>query len=46
LVTAGVRAILNYAPVSLKIPKHVHCHSMDPVALLQSMAYYQETQDT
>ena len=45
LVTAGVRAILNYAPISLNIAKHVHCHSMDPVALLQSMAYYQEAQD-
>jgi len=45
LVTAGVRAILNYAPIRLKIPKHVHCHSMDPVVLLQSMAYYQEEQD-
>jgi len=46
LVTAGVRAILNYAPVSLKIPKHVLCHSMDPIVWLQSMAYYQEAQDT
>ena len=46
LVTAGVRAILNYAPISLKIPEHVRCHSIDPVVLLQSMAYYQEAQDT
>ena len=46
LVTAGVRAILNYAPVSLTLPKHVQCHSMDPIVYLQKMAYYQETQDT
>ena len=45
LIAAGVRAILNYAPISLKIPKHVHCQSIDPVVLLQSMAYYQEAQD-
>ncbi len=45
LVNAGVRAILNYAPVSLNVPKHVHLHSMDPIASLQSMAYYQETKD-
>lgn len=46
LVNAGVQAILNYAPISLNVPKLVRCHSMDPIASLQSMAYYQQTQDS
>ena len=40
LVAAGVKAILNYAPVSLQVPDDVRSRSIDPVGLLQSMTYY------
>lgn len=42
LVQAGVRAILNYAPISLTAPPHVHVQYIDPVAHLQHMTYYLE----
>jgi len=40
LVQAGVRAILNYAPVSLNVPDNVHVQYIDPVTHLQRMTYY------
>jgi redox-sensing transcriptional repressor len=40
LVAAGIKAILNYAPVSLQVPPDVRTRSIDPVGLLQSMTYY------
>ncbi|MCL6429898.1 MAG: redox-sensing transcriptional repressor Rex [Anaerolineae bacterium] len=40
LIRGGVRAILNYAPVSLNLPPDVRVHSIDPVVGLQSMTYY------
>jgi redox-sensing transcriptional repressor len=40
LVEAGVKAILNYAPVSLQVPPDVRTRNIDPVGLLQSMTYY------
>ena len=40
LIEAGVRAILNYAPTPVNVPENVRLHSIDPVASLQSMAYY------
>ncbi len=40
LVSAGVKAILNYAPVSLQVPPEVRTRNIDPVGLLQSMTYY------
>ncbi len=40
LVDAGVRAILNYAPVTLNVPPKVKVFDIDPVAGLQSMTYY------
>ncbi len=40
LVEAGVKAILNYAPVSVQVPEDVRTRSIDPVSLLQSMTYY------
>jgi redox-sensing transcriptional repressor len=40
LIDAGVRAILNYAPVILQIPEHVWVRYIDPVAVLHSMTYY------
>jgi len=40
LVEAGVRGILNYAPVSLTVPSEVRVQYIDPVIGLQRMAYY------
>ena len=40
LVNAGVRAILNYAPITLIVPDNVHVQYIDPVMHLQRMTYY------
>ena len=40
LVNCGIRAILNYAPVYLEVPKHVQVSNIDPVLKLQKMTYY------
>jgi len=40
LVKAGVKAILNYAPITLTLPEHVRVHTIDPIRGLQSMTYY------
>jgi len=40
LVEAGVKGILNYAPVSLSVPNDVRVQYIDPVIGLQRMAYY------
>jgi len=40
LVAAGVRAILNYAPITLNVPDHVRVQYIDPVVHLQRMTYY------
>jgi len=40
LVQAGVKGILNYAPVSLTTPHDVRVQYIDPVIGLQRMAYY------
>ena len=40
MVEAGVRAILNYAPITLNVPPRVQVYHIDPVVGLQSMAYY------
>ncbi len=40
LVEAGVKAILNYAPVVLRVPDDVRVYDIDPVAALQSLTYY------
>jgi redox-sensing transcriptional repressor len=42
LVEAGVRAILNYAPITLNHPNDVHVQYIDPVMHLQRMTYYLE----
>ncbi len=46
LVSAGVKSILNYAPVSLQVPPDVRTRSIDPVGLLQSMTYYLNPEKT
>lgn len=40
LVKAGVKAILNYAPISLNVPDDVRVQYIDPVTHLQRMTYY------
>jgi redox-sensing transcriptional repressor len=39
-VQAGVEAILNFAPVVIKVPNEVRVHHADFTAELQSLAYY------
>lgn len=41
MVDAGVRAILNYAPITLTVPNNVRVQYIDPVVGLQRMTYYQ-----
>lgn len=43
LVEAGVRAILNYAPININVPAHVQIQYIDPVTHLQHMTYYLES---
>lgn len=40
LVKGGVKAILNYAPISLSVPHGVRVQYIDPVTHLQRMTYY------
>lgn len=40
LVKAGVKAILNYAPVTLRLPEEIVVSYVDPVLSLQRMTYY------
>ncbi len=40
LIQAGVKAILNYAPVNLNVPNHVKVQHIDPSTHLQRMTYY------
>lgn len=40
MIAGGIEAILNYAPVILRVPEHVTVREVDPVSALQSMTYY------
>jgi redox-sensing transcriptional repressor len=40
LIRGGVRAILNYAPISINVPPYVRVQYIDPVIHLQRMTYY------
>ena len=42
LVDAGVKGILNYAPINLTVPATVQVQYIDPVVGLQRMTYYLE----
>lgn len=42
LVKAGIKAILNYAPLNLNVPADVHVQHIDPAIHLQRMTYYLE----
>jgi len=38
-----IRAILNYAPVHLNVPSHIHVRHNDPVIQMQRMTFYLDT---
>lgn len=40
LVAAGIRAILNYAPITAHVPRDVAIRHIDPVLAMQSMTFY------
>jgi redox-sensing transcriptional repressor len=40
LVGAGVRAILNYAPITPRVPAGVRIQTIDPVQALQTMTFH------
>ena len=40
LVSGGIKAILNYAPITVTVPPGVHVQYIDPVVHLQRMSYY------
>lgn len=40
MVEAGVKAILNYAPITLTLPSNIRVQYIDPVVGLQRMTYY------
>ncbi len=40
LIEAGVRALLNYAPISITTPPNVKVQYIDPAIHLQRMTYY------
>ena len=43
LVKAGIRAILNFAPVQLLAPESIKIRTVDVIAELQSLTYYLHT---
>jgi redox-sensing transcriptional repressor len=40
LVESGVKAILNYAPISPRVPPGIRLRDIEPVLALQGMTYY------
>ena len=40
MVDSGIKAILNYAPITLIVPSSVRVQHIDPVVHLQRMTYY------
>jgi len=40
LIHAGIKGILNYAPVALKVPTDIVMRNIDPVVSLQSLTFY------
>jgi redox-sensing transcriptional repressor len=42
LMEAGIRAILNYAPTALSVPRDVQVQNIDPTVHLQRMTFYLE----
>jgi len=46
MVRAGIRAVLNYAPMAAQVPPEVEVRQVDPVLQLQSMTYHLTRRDT
>jgi redox-sensing transcriptional repressor len=40
LIEAGILAILNYAPIPLRIPRNIQIQYLDPLIQLSHMSYY------
>ena len=40
LIKAGIKAILNYAPININVPQGIYIQHTDPVTHLQRMTYY------
>ncbi len=40
LVTAGIKGILNFTSIPLKLPEHVYLENSDMITLLEKVAYY------
>lgn len=40
MVDSGIKAILNYAPVKLDLPKGVYVQNVDPIQPIQRMTFY------
>jgi redox-sensing transcriptional repressor len=45
LISCGVRAILNYAPVASHVPHGVYIRHIDPVLVMQSMTFYLKAEE-
>jgi len=45
LIKAGIKAVLNYAPVNLKVPVGVYVQYIDPAIHLQRMTYYLKSEN-
>jgi redox-sensing transcriptional repressor len=43
LVAGGVRGILNFAPVALRVPRNVHVEDQDLTMSMEKVAYYART---
>ncbi len=43
LTDNGIKAILNFAPVKLKVSEHIYVHNADLTIELQSLIYYSST---
>jgi redox-sensing transcriptional repressor len=42
MVEAGVRSILNFAPIVISVPEHVSVRKVDLSIELQILAYYEQ----
>ncbi|MBN2712809.1 MAG: redox-sensing transcriptional repressor Rex, partial [Planctomycetes bacterium] len=40
LAAAGVRGMLNFAPVRIRVPQHVYVEDLDVTMSLEKVAYY------
>ena len=45
LIAGGIRAILNYAPITLNVPEGVQVQYVDPVVHLQRMTFYLDEEE-